>query len=91
MTPRSALAQPTVFGTPRGYMVPPMRPSVLTICAGCWRAWVLRNAYGAAMTRSGRAAWRRRSNLKRAGANAKPYRVKQVRVAVLKARLGFKQ
>jgi len=30
-------------------------------------------------------------NLQRAGANAKPYQVKQVRAAILKARLGFKQ
>jgi hypothetical protein len=29
-------------------------------------------------------------NLQRAGANAKPYQVKQVRAAILKARLGLK-
>ena len=29
-------------------------------------------------------------NLQRAGANAKPYQVKQVRAAILKARLGIK-
>ena len=32
-----------------------------------------------------------RINLQREGANAKPYQVKQVRAAILKARLGFKQ
>lgn len=36
----------------------PMPPSVSTICAGCWRAWVSRSAYGAAITCSGRAALR---------------------------------
>jgi predicted RNA binding protein YcfA (HicA-like mRNA interferase family) len=30
-------------------------------------------------------------NLQRAGANAKPYQVKQVRAAILKARLGLRQ
>jgi len=30
-------------------------------------------------------------NLQRAGANAKPYQVKQVRTAILKAKLGSKQ
>jgi predicted RNA binding protein YcfA (HicA-like mRNA interferase family) len=30
-------------------------------------------------------------NLQRAGANAKPYQVKQVRAAILKAKLGLKQ
>ncbi|HEY1185716.1 MAG TPA: type II toxin-antitoxin system HicA family toxin [Bryobacteraceae bacterium] len=30
-------------------------------------------------------------NLQRSGANAKPYQVKQVRAAILKARLGIKQ
>jgi len=30
-------------------------------------------------------------NLQRAGAHAKPYQVKQVRAAILKARLGFEQ
>jgi predicted RNA binding protein YcfA (HicA-like mRNA interferase family) len=30
-------------------------------------------------------------NLQRAGANAKPYQVKQVRAAVLRAKLGFRQ
>jgi hypothetical protein len=32
-----------------------------------------------------------RINLQRDGANAKPYQVKQVRAAILRARLGFKQ
>lgn len=32
-----------------------------------------------------------RINLQRAGANAKPYQVKQVRAVTLKAKLGFEQ
>ena len=32
-----------------------------------------------------------RINLQKTGTNAKPYQVKQVRAAILKARLGFKQ
>jgi predicted RNA binding protein YcfA (HicA-like mRNA interferase family) len=32
-----------------------------------------------------------RINLQRAGTNAKPYQVKQVRAVILKAKLGFKQ
>jgi hypothetical protein len=52
--------------------------------------WVSRSAYRAAITCSGRAAWRRRSIYsERAG--VKPHQLKQIRAAIPKARLGFKK
>jgi len=52
----------------------------------CWNAWGLRSASKEAIFRKrGVAA---KVNLQRAGAQAKPYQVKQVRAVILEEKLG---
>jgi hypothetical protein len=56
------------------------------IYATCWRVWVSKGSHHL-FRKSG---VEEKLNLQRAGSNAKPYQVKQVRAVIVKAKLGFK-
>ena len=69
--------------------VPPMPPSVLTICASYSTAWVSKSASGEAIIFR-KSGVEEKINLRREGSHAKPYQVKPVPSVILKARLGSK-